>query len=60
MKFLSKKDKGAVSSPNVQTRTAELNWETSRIELVEASERRAWSIVKIVSFAVVEIGRAHV
>lgn len=58
MKFLSKKDKGAVSSPNVQTRTAELNWETSRIELVEASERRAWGIVKIVSFAVVALSIA--
>ncbi|MBO6156067.1 MAG: hypothetical protein J6O24_01320 [Succinivibrio sp.] len=58
MKFLSKKDKGAVSSHNVQTRTAELNWETSRIELVEASERRAWGIVKIVSFAVVALSIA--
>ena len=58
MKFLGKKDAGVSSAPNVKVRTPELDWETSRIDLVEASERRAWAIVKIVSFAVVALSIA--
>ena len=58
MKFLGKKDAGVSSAPNIKVRTPELDWETSRIDLVEASERRAWAIVKIVSFAVVALSIA--
>ena len=59
MNFLNKSKNNASSATNtVKTRSEEINWEVSRIEMIEASERKAWTIVKIVSFAVVALSIA--
>lgn len=59
MNFLNKNKNNVSSTTNtVKTREAEMNWEVSKIEMIEASERKAWTIVKIVSFAVVALSIA--
>lgn len=59
MNFLNKNKTNVSSTTNtVKTREAEMNWEVSKIEMIEASERKAWTIVKIVSFAVVALSIA--